>query len=288
MHSNATNLRTHATAGTTNEPPAPATTRGPREWHLGRPSFDRLLDDSPAPPDAFQGSGLLPGDSTGLLHHYGGTVPSHSGGDLLALNDGSDGEDGSDSGHRSANGMSPSGAPLRPTGMAARFGRWLPTSSLAARSSSSLSQIAKTRSGSRATNRPSNVSARLRPSSRQSSANRVNYASDDGHAYRPTYKRSLSAESNSAALRSPPPGPQKSRNGSDESYVYASPTRSAAASRQTTPSVLSPSSPARLPNPWAEPLPPPMLDYKTRRHAHSEGSSARNPRDAKGNNSHQS
>ncbi|KAJ2412568.1 hypothetical protein GGF41_006106, partial [Coemansia sp. RSA 2531] len=281
MHSNVTNLRTHATAGTTNEPPAPATTRGPREWHLGRPSFDRLLDDSPAPPDAFQGSGLLPGDSAGLLHQYGGTVPSHSGGDLLALNDGSDGEDGSDSGHRSANGMGPSGAPLRPTGMAARFGRWLPTSSLAARSSSSLSQIAKTRSGSRATNRPSNVSARLRPSSRQSSANRVNYASDDGHAYRPTYKRSLSAESNSAALRSPPPGPQKSRNGSDESYVYASPTRSAAASRQTTPSVLSPSSPARLPNPWAEPLPPPMLDYKTRRHAQSEGSSARNPRDVK-------
>ncbi|KAJ2105842.1 hypothetical protein IW146_008050, partial [Coemansia sp. RSA 922] len=271
MHSNATNLRTHVTAGTTNEPSTPATTRGPREWHLGRPSFDRLLDDSSAPSDAFQGSGLLPGDSTGLLHQYGGTVPSHSGGDLLALNDGSDGEDGSDSGHRSANGMGPSGAPLRPTGMAARFGRWLPTSSLAARSSSSLSQIAKTRSGSRATNRPSNVSARLRPSSRQSSANRVNYASDDGHAYRPTYKRSLSAESNSAALRSPPHVPQKSRNGSDESYVYASPTRSAAASRQTTPSVLSPSSPARLPNPWAEPLPPPMLDYKTRRHAQSEG-----------------
>ncbi|KAJ2823066.1 hypothetical protein FBU31_004402, partial [Coemansia sp. 'formosensis'] len=296
MHMHATNLRTHTLAAGTTEPPAPASIRGPREWHLGRPSFDRLLDDCPAPSDAATARDSLPTPSDPSAVHQHGTIPRHqSSNDLLIrINDGSDG-DGSDSNDHAANGsaLSPSGTALRPTGMAARFRRWLPTPSSAGRSSGSLSQIAKARSSTRSANRPPNVSGRLRPSSRQSStAKRVNYASDDGHAYRQTYKRSLSAESNSGPLRSPPLGPlaasqgARGRNASSENYVYASPTRSAAVSRQTTPSVLSPSSPARLPNPWAEPLPPPMLDYKARRHAQSEGSS-RNPRDINGS-SHQS
>ncbi|KAJ2491804.1 hypothetical protein IWW37_002003 [Coemansia sp. RSA 2050] len=297
MHSNATNPRAHVlAAGAMNEPPAPASTRGPREWHLGRPSFDYLLDDGSAAPDASMSrespSLLTPSDSTALLlqHQYGNIPSRMSSSNLMAS--ANDGSDGSDTNDHSANGgvLSPSGAVFRPTGMAARFGRWLPASS--AQSSSSLSQIAKARSGTRAANRPPNVTARLRPSSRQSSAaNRMNYASDDGHVYRPTFKRSLSAESNSA-LRSPPgphaAGQSRSRNASNEGYLYASPTRSAAAaSRQTTPLVLSPSSPARLPNPWAEPLPPPMLDFKTqsRRHAQSEGSATRGRRAAKGNSS---
>ncbi|KAJ2451621.1 hypothetical protein GGF42_004218 [Coemansia sp. RSA 2424] len=311
MHLNATSVRAHASlaAGTTCEPPAPASTRGPREWHLGRPSFDRLHDDGSAIPDtaASRESPSLPApsDTTGLLHQHGGhNISSHfSSSDLLASagNCSDDGEDGSDTNDQPAGGsaLSPHGAALRPTGMAARFGRWLPTA--ATRSSSSLSQVTKTRSsGARAGTRPSNVSARLRPSSRQSSAtanNRVNYASDDGRAYRPTFKRSLSAESHSAALRSPLPGPHgtgqataRARNASNENYLYASPTasRSPAGSRMHTPLLLSPSSPARLPNPWAEPplLPPAQLDYKAqmRRHAQSEGF-ARNPRDVKGDSS---
>ncbi|KAJ2747454.1 hypothetical protein GGI20_000443 [Coemansia sp. BCRC 34301] len=291
MHLNATNLRTHMSlaATATCEPSPLASTRGPREWHLGRPSFDCLHDDGSAIPDtvASRESPSLPtlDDSTGLLHQYSNSNsnrPSHpnSTDPLASAGYGSDGEDGT--------ALSPHGAILRPTGMAARFGRWLPTT--ATRSTSSLSQVAKSRSSStRAGNRPSNVSTRLRPSSRQSSStanNRVNYASDDGHMYRPTFKRSLSAESHSAALRSPPPGPHgatasaRAKNASNENYLYVTPT----VSRINTPLVLSPPSPARLPNPWAEPLPQSDHKAQMRRHAVSEGF-ARNPRDVSGESS---
>ncbi|KAJ2894867.1 hypothetical protein IWW38_002456 [Coemansia aciculifera] len=282
MHANATHTSSSLAASATDEPPVAGSTRGPREWHLGRPSFDRLHDDGSAIPDTAMSreSPSLPtlSDSTSMLRQYGNITSHMSTGDLQANNT-SDGEDGGGV-------LSPHGATLRPTGMAARFGRWLPTATT--RSTSSLSQVGgKSRNnGTRSGTRPSNVSARLRPSSRQSSStannNRVNYASDDGNAYHPTFKRSLSAESHSAALRSPPGShatAARSRNASNENYLYASPS----ASRMNTPLLLSPSSPARLPNPWVDPPLPSssssQLSNKTqvRKHAQSEGST-RNPR----------
>ncbi|KAJ2008774.1 hypothetical protein GGI04_001006 [Coemansia thaxteri] len=177
--------------------PSSASTRRPRGWHLGRPSLDRLQDDPSPAADHDPPADRVSSDSDSASHDGAGPPSS-----------------------------SPS-AP-RPSGMAARFGRWMPPHPPPPRSASSTSLAAKARAS-----RPS--AQRLRPSSRQSSA-RFNYASDDGPA---------------ATMRSPP------------------------AARAAARLLMAPSSPARLPNPWADPPADPRPP--ARRHAQSEGS-ARNPR----------
>ncbi|KAJ2794449.1 hypothetical protein H4R20_006221 [Coemansia guatemalensis] len=113
----------------------------------------------------------------------------------------------------------------KPTGMAARFGRWLPAES-------------RTKA-SPGKSRPSNAT-RLRPSSRQSS--RSTNVSDDGlspafsgtpwNSSAPYYNRSTSRPS-------------------AEHYLYNSTTGRPSA-RPDRALLLSPSSPGRASNPWAD------------------------------------
>ncbi|KAJ1901272.1 hypothetical protein LPJ81_003779 [Coemansia sp. IMI 209127] len=251
-YSSNANLRAHAASVGAANDASTASRRGSRDWYMGRPSLDDvsadLLDDHAglsaisdnalhfqgrrpfgnysSHPDlagiaddgnSDNGAGVGVGASN-ILGHANAGFDAHS-----DSNDSSSVENGGgQAGGYSSNPLSPRGV-LKPTSMAARFGRLLP-----ARQGSQLSKSRlKLNAG-----RPSNVT-RLRPSSRQSS--RSNYASDEG-VY-PTH------------LLSPRSGNQ--------------------------PLVLSPSSPGRMPNPWAD-----GADSRSqaRRHALSN-SAARTPKE---------
>ncbi|KAJ2234077.1 hypothetical protein IWW45_003681 [Coemansia sp. RSA 485] len=270
--SNIVNYRSHlSSAGSASEPPL-APGRGPREWHLGRPSLDRLQDHDSA--SGISGTGASaaavltnsPSDALNIgvfgdaVSHLAG-IHSNSSTNIAAHYDsssaaaGEDGELNSDSsGSSNADG---SKASNKPTGMAARFGRWLPTRS-------------STQSTMPPTSRPSNAN-RLRPSSRQS--NRYNYASDDGPhpGYSTVPRTPVSAQAHKAAF------PRTTA----ERYLYTSTLGRGSAGRQQPsqqqPLLQSPSSPNRSPNPWADASG--LSRSQVRRHALSD-SSLRIPRDA--------
>ncbi|KAJ1730839.1 hypothetical protein LPJ61_002813 [Coemansia biformis] len=179
---------THHASGTaavaTGDMPS-ASTRGAREWQLGRPSLDHLRDDPAG------GPGLefptISSASEPRLHGFGLTSRFGSASDLAgcaataaagtaaagraasrSAGNGTNNSDCSDtsnpesgSAHHPVGASSPQPA-ARPTGVAARFGRWLPV-----------------HPGATAPSRKPNNASRLRPSSRQSSRHN-NYASDDG------------------------------------------------------------------------------------------------------------
>ncbi|KAJ1825362.1 hypothetical protein LPJ56_002716 [Coemansia sp. RSA 2599] len=274
--SSAANYRTHlSSAGSASEPPL-APGRGPREWHLGRPSLDRMQDH-----DSASGIGATIGAAAGLTNSpsdalnigmFGETashltgIHSKSSSNIAAAGHydsssaaaGDDGENNSDSsGSSSADG---SRASNKPTGMAARFGRWLPTRS-------------STQSTLPPTSRPSNAN-RLRPSSRQS--NRYNYASDDGPhpGYSTVPRTPVSAQGHKAAFP----------RATVERYLYTSTLGRGPGSRQQQqqsqqqPLLQSPSSPNRSPNPWADVSD--LSRSQVRRHALSDSSLRIVPRDA--------
>ncbi|KAJ2855644.1 hypothetical protein J3B02_002054 [Coemansia erecta] len=277
---NAVNYRTHlSSTGSASEPPS-ATGRGPREWHLGRPSLDHLQDHDSAsaisaaanstaaltssPSDALNIgmfgeaashlAGIHSNSSSNIAggHYDSSSTATAAAEAVTAANAASEsGEMNSDS-SGSSNADS-SRASNKPTGMAARFGRWLPTRS-------------STQSTMPPTSRPSNAN-RLRPSSRQS--NRYNYASDDGPhpGYSTVPRTPVSAKVHKTAfLRT-----------TAERYLYPSTLGRGSASRQQQPLLLSPSSPNRSPNPWADVSD--LSRSQVRRHALSD-SSLRIPRDA--------
>ncbi|KAJ2363567.1 hypothetical protein IW150_006702, partial [Coemansia sp. RSA 2607] len=198
-HSNSTNYRNYlSSVGSTGEPAIVSNIggggsgggRGPREWHLGRPSLDRLHDDTvqaPAiapfnsPSDTtnlgvfsdsvgiHSANGGLHGINAGYQDPLGATGTSGDDGESFSDTSGSTNTEGNSRYSHTPGAQSPLGGGLgtassKPTGMAARFGRWLPTRS-------------STQSTKPPSSRPNNAT-RLRPSSRQS--NRYNYASDDG------------------------------------------------------------------------------------------------------------
>ncbi|KAJ1665448.1 hypothetical protein EV178_003235 [Coemansia sp. RSA 1646] len=275
-YSSNANLRAHAASISAASDFPAATRRGSHEWYLGRSSFDHARDDVSADLLNDHSSLLAVGDHA--LHYQGrrpfGNYSSHP--DLVGIADGNSSSSGNGSasgngtsrrvgnangagvvssnilGHAStrldvhsdsndsssvensgqashgSNPLSPRGA-LKPTGMAARFGRLLP-----ARQGS---QLSKTRSKFNA-GRPSNVT-RLRPSSRQSS--RSNYASDEG--VHPAHLLSPRGGESVRSAAQPQTGHQ--------------------------PLVLSPSSPGRMPNPWADGA---DTRSQARRHALSDSS----------------
>ncbi|KAJ1834007.1 hypothetical protein LPJ63_002294 [Coemansia sp. RSA 2711] len=235
-HTDTANFRTTvSSAGTINEPTG-ASTRGPREWHLGRPSLDHLRDDATYSP-VFENPSLPAlGEPrihvSGLTNKFGSSndlYASAAGGMAAGLVDDAASSDSSDSSAPdagSAAGLQAAAATAKPTGMAARLGRWLP-----ARPSTRTSKSrAKAASG-----RPNNAS-RLRPSSRQSS--RQNDASDDGMF--------------------PPRMPTSAQNATStfgrfaaDRYLYAAGARGTNHNPHQ-PLLYSPSSPGRTTNPWAE------------------------------------
>ncbi|KAJ1995617.1 hypothetical protein GGI25_005219 [Coemansia spiralis] len=276
-YSNSANHRTHTlSAGSANDQTG-VNGRGHHEWYLGRSSFENTQDDvaSDLPHENTTISAL--GDLS--AHHHNSRRPfgnyssntdlagivngggsssssnsiSNNGNNVNAELHGDSGDfNGSDNNgfaNYSSNPLSPQGAP-RPTGMAARFGRWLPTRPTP--------QLPRTRSKHNGSGRPSNVT-RLRPSSRQSSRN--NYASDDGMY---------------------PANMYSSRSGGEGSLTSAGRGGNTQA-RLNQHLLLSPSSPGRMPNPWADTV---DARSQTRRHALSD-SSLRAFRDTSGKTPHQ-
>ncbi|KAJ2786888.1 hypothetical protein GGI15_001157 [Coemansia interrupta] len=289
-HSSSTNYRTYlSSVGSAGDPAivsgGSGVGRGPREWHLGRPSLDRLHDDTmPAPMAApfdspsdtanlgvfsdsagiHSAGGGFHGTNTGYQDPLGATGTSGDDGESFSDTSGSTNTDGNTRYGYTSGAQSPLGGGglgtvgSKPTGMAARFGRWLPTRS-------------STQSTKPPTSRPNNAT-RLRPSSRQS--NRYNYASDDGvhPGYSTVPRTPTSAQPHMGALG----------RTAAERYLYTSTVGRGSGSRHHQPHHLqqpllqSPSSPGRSPNPWAD-----LVESgrsQTRRHALSD-SSVRTPRD---------
>ncbi|KAJ2161829.1 hypothetical protein GGF46_001137 [Coemansia sp. RSA 552] len=239
------------------QPPANAV-RGPREWHLGRPSLDhlrnqpsaaaaatdQLQDPPPSLPNIIESH--LP--AAQLVNRFG------SSGDLLNIGvagspapDAAAGSDSSDSSNSDphppsgstaqslAAGRTPSTSSA--AGVAARFGRWLPPRSGMPRT---------VRAKAPSTSRPAN-STRLRPSSRQSSRHD---ASDDGATPDPFHSRL----------------PTSAYAGT---FGRLASTRSAARASHA-PLLQSPSSPGRTANPWADNVR--ATPAQPRRHALSDSS----------------
>ncbi|KAJ2613335.1 hypothetical protein H4S08_002268 [Coemansia sp. RSA 1365] len=255
-----------------------ASARGPREWHLGRPSLAHLRDESPSDSSFLSPSlpnynesrllsmakggrfgssnDLVGGQSSGVVAPNNNVSPaaaSTDAGDSSASNESSDSDSATNNHHRTT------GAPLphtqamsKPTGMAARFGRWLPTDSRAKASSGKP--------------KPSNAT-RLRPSSRQS--NRSTNVSDDGLS--PAFPGTLW---NSSA----PYYNRSTSRPSAKHYLYNS-TTGRPSTRPDRALLLSPSSPGRVSNPWADGSA--STRSQLRRHALSE-SSAQAPANGQG------
>lgn len=241
----------------------------------------------PETPTTTGGGGGLFHGLPGLTSTSRGHIRHASANDLLVHTNGNvDGngepDDDGDSSSDSSSGGGGNNAATKPTGMAARFGRLLPGSMQSpqtSRSSSSLQNV-RTRSGGSNSKPPpvltypNNVSSRLRPSSyRQHSGNNYHYASDDGTTgiYQGTnihrYKRSFG---NDTLQKRPFPGmPANATSPPPASF------RSPPLSNHTTPLLLSPTSPGRLPNPWADAeRPRPQTTPLRRHHAFSESSNS--------------
>ncbi|KAJ1889775.1 hypothetical protein LPJ66_007856 [Kickxella alabastrina] len=146
-----------------------------------------------------------------------------------------------------------------PTGMAARFGRWLPT-----RPSTQSTKVPVGRL---------NNATRLRPSSRKSS--HYNYASDDGmHLGYAAVPRTPSSAQVPAGTFS---------RATTERYLYSSTFgRGGTAKQQQALLLQSPSSPSQSPNPWVDAA---DTRLQARRHALSD-SSLRPARDTSSQNGH--
>ncbi|KAJ2353584.1 hypothetical protein GGF43_003468 [Coemansia sp. RSA 2618] len=252
-HTDTINFRATVPAmGASSDQPAPST-RGPREWHLGRPSMDHLQDESPFDPTFESPSLPTFGDARllvpGLTNKFGSSndLLGSAGGVAGLVADDAANSDSSDSSNPDAASTSSPQSAAKPTGMAARLGRWLPTRPSARTSNAR----AKALSG-----RPNNAS-RLRPSSRQSS--RQHDPNDDGLL--PPRMPALAQNATSTFNRL---GPDR--------YMHTVASARGANHYPNQPLLYSPSSPGRITNPWIESSGSGSARAQIRRHALSDSS----------------